>query len=166
MKRWYLVHTKPRKENVAEENLKRQGWEVYLPRLLRKRRRRGVWTDVVEPLFPRYLFIRLELGVDNIGPIRSTTGVSGLVRFSEEPAVVPSDIIDALMRTSDPTSRLHRIDGPMFKPGDTVVIDQGPMADLRAVFVAATSQERVIVLLELLGRRNRVAVKLDMLRPA
>jgi transcriptional antiterminator RfaH len=166
MKRWYLVHTKPRKERLAEENLQRQNWEVYLPLLLCRRRRRGVWTEVVEPLFPRYLFIRLEPGVDNIGPIRSTTGVSSLVRFSDEPAVVPDDIVDALRRTSDPVSGLHRAEGPLFKSGDKVVIDKGPMADLQAIFVASTSEERVIVLLDLLGKENRVTLKPDLLRPA
>lgn len=83
-KQWYVVYAKSRQEAVAEENLGRQGYEVYLPLIAQPRRQRGQWRQVLEPLFPRYLFVHLRLGCDNIGPIRYTTGVSSLVRFREE----------------------------------------------------------------------------------
>ena len=53
MKEWYAVHARPRQEAVAELNLKRQGYRTYLPRILLRKRRRGKWARVVEPLFPR-----------------------------------------------------------------------------------------------------------------
>ena len=72
---WYLVHTRPRQEEVAREHLERQGYGVYLPRLQLPRRRRGHWHDVIEPLFPRYLFAGARRNEQSLHPIRSTRGV-------------------------------------------------------------------------------------------
>ena len=87
---WYLVHTRPRQEEIAREHLARQGYGVYLPRLQLPRRRRGRWLDVVEPLFPRYLFAGARRDEQSVHPIRSTRGVSALVRGGESYAPVPS----------------------------------------------------------------------------
>ena len=59
---WYLVHTKPRQEKCALENLQRQGFHCYLPTLPSEKIRQGVLMVADEPLFPRYLFIRLGQG--------------------------------------------------------------------------------------------------------
>jgi len=166
MKCWYLVHTKPRKEMVAEQNLQRQGYEVYLPLIQQPRRRRGRWIEVIEPLFSRYLFMRLRLGYENIRPIRYTIGVRDLVRFTEEPAIVPDQIVESLRRTADRNTGLHYPKGPVFEPGDKVTIDSGPFAGLQAIFLAETGQERAVILLEMLGRENRVTIKRDLLRLA
>ncbi len=73
---WYLVHTKPRQEKCALENLQRQGFQCYLPTLPAEKLRQGVLTVADEPLFPRYLFIRLGQGdsAKSWAPIRSTKG--------------------------------------------------------------------------------------------
>ena len=166
IKRWYLVHTKLRKEMVAEQNLQRQNCEVYLPCIQQPRHRRGRWIDVIEPLFPRYLFVRLRLGYDNIGSIRYTTGVRDLVRFTEEPAIVPDQIVGLLRSTADRDTGLHYSKSPLFEPGDTVIIDKGSFAGLQAIFLAEKGQERAIILLDILGRENRITVKRDLLRLA
>ena len=69
---WYLVHTKPRQENCALENLERQAYPCYLPTLLTEKLRQGALTVTNEPLFPRYLFIRLGQGASakSWAPIR------------------------------------------------------------------------------------------------
>ena len=91
--KWYVVYAKPRSEDVALDNLKRQGFDVYLPKIEQVRRIRKKATKVVVPLFPRYLFIRLDLGRQNISPIRSTRGVCQLVRFSNNPVAIPDEFI-------------------------------------------------------------------------
>ena len=166
MKHWYLIHTKLRKEMVAEQNLQRQHCEVYLPRIQQSRYQRGRWIDVIEPLFPRYLFVRLRFGYDNIGSIRYTTGVRDLVRFAEEPAVVPDQIIDLLKSTADPNTGLHCSKNLLFEPGTPVIIGKGPLAGLQAIFLAEKGQERAIILLDILGKENRITVKRDLLRLA
>jgi transcriptional antiterminator RfaH len=166
MKYWYLVHTKPRKERVAEQNLQRQDYEVYLPLIQQPRRQRGRWIEAIDPLFPRYLFVRLRPGYDNIGSIRCTTGVRNLVRFTAEPTVVPDHIIESIKHAADHSTGLHHPKGSLFEPGNTVIIDKGPLTGLRGIFLAETDQERVIILLEMLGRENRVTVQRDLLRLA
>ncbi|MDR2366145.1 MAG: hypothetical protein LBD68_09915, partial [Zoogloeaceae bacterium] len=72
--RWHLIHTKPRQEKRAVENLKRQGYTCYLPIISTEKLRRGVLALVEEPLFPRYLFIHLGMGPadKSWAPIHST----------------------------------------------------------------------------------------------
>ena len=96
IERWYAVCCKPRQEAVAEENLLRQGFQVYLPRIRMRQRRRGAWIDAVEVLFPRYIFIRIDPKRRSTASVRSTRGAVGMVRFGGQPAVVPDAVIDAL----------------------------------------------------------------------
>ena len=93
---WFVVHTKPRQEQRALENLQRQGFAAWLPMLSVEKFRRGRLEKVVEPMFSRYLFIQLDKVSSNWSPIRSTMGVSKLVTFGNQPAAVPPDIVDAL----------------------------------------------------------------------
>ena len=166
MKCWYLVYAKPRQERVAEQNLQRQSYEVYLPLIQQSRRQRGRWIEAIDPLFPRYLFVRFRPGYDDIGPIRYTTGVRNLVRFTEEPAVVPDHIIESIKQAANHNTSLHHPKDPLFEPGNKVIIDKGPLTGLQGIFLAETGQERVVILLEMLGRENRVTVERDLLRPA
>lgn len=166
MKRWYVVYTKPRQEVVAEENLERQRYEVYLPRIAQPRRRQGQWRQHIEPLFPRYLFVRLGLGCDHTSPIRYTTGVSNLVRFADELAVVDDQIVESLRRRADYATGFHFPKDPVFTQGDRVVMDDGPFAGVEAIFQAETDSERVVILLNLLGRKNYISVDGGRLRRA
>jgi len=161
---WYAVHTKPRQEELALEQLRRQGYEGYLPRLRERRRIRRRWQEVVAPLFPRYLFVRLREGVDDFGPIRSTIGVSDLVRFGGRPRPVPEGLVEELRAREDPAAGMHVLER-RWRPGERLRVVEGPLAGLEAVFQAETAEERVIVLLRLLGRDTRVAVPRDALEP-
>lgn len=157
MKHWHLVHTKPRQEARAAENLGRQGYAVYLPLALALRRRRGKPERLVEPLFPRYLFIRLEPGVDNWAPLRSTFGVSRVVRFGMEAAVVPDALVDALRQRED-ADGVCDLRRPPPQAGDRVLIVEGALAGLEGLFEAEDGEQRVTVLLEIVGRATRVRV--------
>jgi transcriptional antiterminator RfaH len=95
---WYLVHTKPGREEIAELNLRRQNYQVYHPRLLRPTRHRGSWIEKVVSLFPRYIFFRLAQGQD-LGAVRSTVGVANIVRFGYAYAKVSARIVSAEART-------------------------------------------------------------------
>jgi transcriptional antiterminator RfaH len=158
MKNWYLVYCKPRGEDLAKANLERQGFETYLPRVRQPRRRGGRRIIRIEPLFPRYLFIHLDTETDNWAPIRSTLGVTSLVRFGMEPAVVPDDLIGFIQARDDATGVQ---DLPVEEPqrGDRVRITEGPMMGYEGIFVAKTSSERVLVLLDIVGHKSRVNVE-------
>lgn len=158
---WYAVCCKPRQEAIAEENLLRQGYRVYLPRIRNTHHRRGQWMDVIEPLFPRYLFIWVDPALRSTAPVRSTRGAVGLVRFGGQPAVVPQEVIDAIVQREAPDSGLHQDDRPLFCTGEPVRLEKGPLAGMEGIFVEENSDKRVIVLLELLGKANKIRVNRD-----
>ena len=144
----------------------RQNFQIYLPRIRIRRHRRGKWIDAIEVLFPRYLFIRIDPLQRNMAPVRSTRGVVGLVRFGGQPAVVPDEVIDALMQCRDPASGLHHESRTPFCAGDRIKLVDGPFAGMEAVFAEQDGEKRVIVLLELLGKSNKVRVARDWVAKA
>ena len=158
---WYAVFCKPRQEAVAEENLRRQDYGVYLPRIRLRQRRRGQWAHVVEALFPRYIFVRINPALRSTAPVRSTRGVVGLVRFGGQAVVVPDQMIEALMQRGDAASGLHEHPGEQFCSGDRVQFVEGPLAGMEGVFTQHDGDARVIVLLELLGNANKVRISRD-----
>ena len=163
---WYAVCCKPRQEAVAEENLLRQGFHVHLPRIRIRQRRRGQWIDAVEVLFPRYIFIRLDPLRRSTATVRSTRGVVGLVRFGGQPAVVPDAVMDALVQRADSASGLHQDNRPLFSAGEPIKLVEGPLAGMEGVFTQTDGDKRVIVLLELLGKVNKVRVNRDWIARA
>jgi transcriptional antiterminator RfaH len=155
---WYLVQSKPRNEARALENLVRQGYETYLPLMEVERLQRGKLLKKMEPLFPRYLFLHLEEGNDNWGPIRSTLGVAGLVRFGQAYAVVSDEVMAAVReRTQD-------IKKSLFESGDNIRVVSGPLLGLEGVFEIADGEQRSFVLLEFMQKQQRVSVSTADLR--
>jgi transcriptional antiterminator RfaH len=160
MSNWYAVHTKPRSEQLARVHLERQGFECRLPRTRRALRDARGMRESIEPLFPRYLFLHADPACDNLATVRSTRGVSGLVRFGVEPALVPQRVIDALAARTRDDDGLVELDVPELTPGAQVRIAQGPFAGLDAVFQAHGAQQRVLLLLRVLGEACPVRVPL------
>jgi transcriptional antiterminator RfaH len=157
---WYVIQCKPRQEWRALEHLERQGHSCYLPTLVREHVRQGRKLEVKEPLFPRYLFIRLDEVNSNWYPIRSTRGVSQLVRFNEHPLPVGDDIID-LIRERLAKKEAHV---PYLQPGERVRITKGAFADMEAIFVANDGDERVVLLMNILHREHRVEFPVGSVR--
>lgn len=160
MKFWRLIYTKPVQESVAAENLVRQGYQTYLPMMRARKWRRGRSTSVIEPIFPRYLFISLSDESDNWAPIRSTKGVVKLVRFGDRAARVPDDLVQSLKEREDQSGCLEHMN---LEPqsGDRVRIWNGPMAGYEGIFQCKSGLERVMVLLELLTKCARVELSAD-----
>jgi transcriptional antiterminator RfaH len=152
---WYAVLTRPQAESTALANLLRQGYEAYLPRCrirVSHARRR---TIVLRPLFPRYLFAGLDHAVKPWRPIRSTFGVAGLVQFGDQPALVPEKIIRSL-REREEAGAFDRISPQQsLRIGDLVRVTEGAFEDTIGRLVELRDQDRVVVLLDLLGRAVR-----------
>ena len=166
MLRWYLIRTKPSAEALAQANLNRQGYEIYLPRTAVSVRRSARWHKRIVPLFPRYLFLRLNEGCQPLHPVQSTPGVACVVRFGSLCTIVPDRVIRDLRARADPASGLHRLTSPPdLVPGAPVRISEGPFDGLAGVFERAAGAERVVVLLRLLGQNASVCVPLDSLIP-
>lgn len=157
-----MVQTKPRKESLAEENLQRQGFTTYCPHTAQPKRRRQRWQKVLEPLFPRYLFVQLNVGVDNFAPIRSTLGVIGLVRFGNQPAVMPKLVIEVIKKQEQAVINCST-EHPRWTKGDLIEILDGPFAGLRGIFLKKEGVERVSLLLDILGQQNRFTISINSL---
>jgi len=160
-----VVHTKPRQEKVAIENLKRQGYTAYCPQTVQAKRRRQCWQKVIEPLFPRYLFVQLNIGVDNFTPIRSTLGVIGLVRFGNQPAAMPEPAIHAIQLQETKLIESER-EHPNWQNGDCIEVIYGPFAGLKGIFQKKLSNERVSLLLDMLGQQSHFSIQIHHLASA
>ena len=156
MSSWYLIHTKIRQERVALENLERQGFECFLPQIRVEKLRRSALLVVEEPLFPRYLFIRLGTGLEaqSWSPIRSTLGVSRLVTFGQSPAKVDEDLVAQLQTQAQSTAVQSR----HFEPGESVEVTEGPFIGLEAIYQMTDAEGRVMVLLNILSNQVKLTV--------
>ena len=163
MKAWYLVYSKPRQERIALDNLARQNYQAFLPLVRLRRKRQGCYVWVTEAMFPRYLFIKLSDETDDWGPIRSTIGVAGLVRFGGRPAKVPEDLVSALAANE---GGVWQLPSPNLKAGDRVRICEGPMIGYEGIFQSRRGKDRVTLLLDVVSRPARVEVALDQIERA
>ena len=147
---WILVHTKSRDEKKASENLELQGFETFLP-LIPSTNRSNDQIKLV-PVFPRYLFAKIDPDQDNWTVINSTGGVSKIVMFSDKLTPVSNDIIDVIKE------RLHSSDVfregvsiEEYKMGDNLSITKGQLKGIDAIFLSNKSKDRVRLLLKLLN---------------
>ena len=159
MLRWYLIRTKPNAETTAQLNLERQAYEVYFPRLLQFLPCRGRWHERAVPLFPGYLFLRLDEGRQALAPVQSSLGVAGAVRFGARYAIVADEVIRDLRSRADPETGIHRLSlAARLAPGARVRILAGPFDGLEGIFERETGADRAIVLLRVLGQTASVRV--------
>ena len=154
---WYLIHTKPRQEKRALLNLERQGYECYLPLLAVEKLHKGVLSVVEEPLFARYLFIRLDDSQSgkSWGPIRSTKGVSHLVTFGTEYAKVDEQLIENLRAQRDIQGSQPK---PLFAHGERVRVTAGTFAGIEAVYQMSDGESRAMVLIEILSKPAQLKI--------
>lgn len=157
---WYLAYTKPRQEQVALANLQSQGFEAYLP--LYKTFKKslaagGEAATVLEPMFARYLFFRPASARQSIAPVRATRGVSTVVSFGFEPATVGHDVLCAIRACEQARNQADPAALSPLQPGCRAELRSGPLQGLVGV-VQMVSTRRVVLLLELLGRPQRVEV--------
>jgi transcriptional antiterminator RfaH len=154
---WYLIHTKPRQERCALENLQWQGYECYFPTMPAEKLRLGKLGVVDQALFPRYLFIRLGQGplAKSWTPIRSTKGVSRLVYFGITPAKV-DDALIALLRNQEVSAQAEP--DRLFKPGERVRITASPFVDIEGIYQMTDAEQRVMVLIELMSKPVKICL--------
>ena len=149
MKNWYLIKTKPQQEAIATQNLANQGFNVFLPKAIIKNK--------TTPLFPGYLFIQLDDKTQNWTPIHSTKGVSNFVRFGLSFAKVSHQIIN-IIKTQQQQTIDKIIDLSSHHQGDTVEIQTGAFKGQQAIFKNYNSNDRVTILLKLIGQQQTITL--------
>ena len=158
MKYWYLIQTKPRQESISQENLNRQGYTTYLPLVPIRKRRNNRTRFEVGPMFPRYLFIHLDAGIDDWRPLRSTIGVSNVVRFGVVPAKI-SDILITALRQREDDRGIQILPEAKLVKGRTIRIAEGPFEGYEGLFHAKTARDRVIILINILDKQARIEIE-------
>ncbi len=159
--KWYLVQSKPGQSERAAQELENQGYEVFFPTIEVEKIKKGHRVHQTEPMFPGYVFIELSELSSNWRPIRSTRGVLRLVSFGNKPAVVPDEVVEQLrvQKRLEPTTT-------SLTPDQPIRLEDGPFKHLNAIFIEYDGEQRAFLLLELLGKWQRLSVPLAHIRGA
>lgn len=155
---WFVAHTQPLKEPIAQQHLLEQGFEVYLPRFKKIRKHARKVEEVLLPLFPRYIFVGMDMEVARWRSVNGTRGISYLLTNNDYPAAMPNYVIQNLksQETSDsivPVSTLLT-----FTKGDKVRILDGVFKDQIATVENLDANQRIRLLLSFMGREARFAL--------
>ncbi len=160
MKRWYVIHTLPRGEEKALQHLQQQGYEAFLPRFHKTRRHARKVEVIIAPLFPRYMFVSLDMETDRWLSISATRGVAYIVRQNGCPMPVPVGVIEELIERADIKETVPLSSLELFTAGATLEILEGAFAGHTGTFEKMSDSERVQLLLNVLGREVKIAVSL------
>lgn len=156
---WCVAHTQPSKEFLAVRHLQDQGFEVYLPQFKKLKRHARKVQEVLAPLFPRYLFIKIDLATSLWRSINGTRGVHHLLLSGENsPADLAESIIHELKSQEDGNGIVPVTSLVAFTKGQKVTILEGAFKDHTATFDSLSDKRRVELLLNVLGRETRISM--------
>lgn len=161
MRHWYLLQTKPRLENTAVQHLLAQNFSVFMPTIVRQRLKKNHWAKLVEPMFPNYLFIELDMEVDHWSSVKNTKGVNKLVSFGNKPARIPEMIVEDIRQLN--AQEVTEADTTFPKPGAAIKVQLGDES-IDAILDIEDANQRVWIFLELLGRKQHLLVHKDQIR--
>ena len=159
--RWFLAHTLPKSVCKAEMHLQAQGFRTYLPQINKTIRHARQFRDVRAPLFPRYIFLILDLSRDRWLSVRSTIGVAALFTSEDRPVPVPAGVVEGILARSD-----GNVIAADLTKGQSVRIVSGPFANLVGTLERLDAAGRTRVLLEIMGTAVPVAIHRLALCPA
>ena len=161
--RWYVVQSRPHKELYAAANLRNQAFRTFIPQIGKTVRHSRRTKTILAPLFPRYLFVSLDLSRDRWRAVRGTFGVSCLVMDGDRPRPVPQGLVEQLIAATGETNGVD-FRGRLV-PGQNVRFLTGAFAERIGRLVSLEDADRVEVLLEILGSERQVAVSPEILMP-
>jgi transcriptional antiterminator RfaH len=162
---WFVVQLKPNAEAIAKRNLLRQGIQLFAPFEEVTVRRANKSINSCQALFPGYLFVSFDPEVVRWRTVNSTIGVSRLVSFADsQPAAIPLGLISGLMQRCDPSGKL--LPPRFLHSGDSVRVTNGPFAEFIGTVEHSAPNQRIWILLDILGKNTRVAVRSANLRLA
>ena len=155
---WYVAYTQPKREQVAVANLEQQGFSVYLPRYKKNKVSPDGVSSIFEPMFPRYVFFRpVDAGL-SISGARSTRGVSFVLSFGAQPAVLKPVELQRIRACEAEQNQADSGAISPFQAGVQVRLRRCGLHGLEGL-VKSVSAKRVTLLLELLGRQQTVQVE-------
>lgn len=161
---WYVVRAKPRQELRALANLANQQITAFMPRLTVTKIRRGKRTQVIEPMFPGYIFVELDQYASMYHKVKHTFGVAKIITFGEQPAIVPQPLIDELQSITPETTEGVAESTPQI--GATMEVIDGPFKGMLAKIIGLDGDSRCIVLLDWLHQQVQAGFDYQQLRQA
>ena len=161
-KEWFILQHKPNAHHQATKNLTRQGFEVFLPLNDTTSRKLSRFINTSKPLFPGYMFIRFNRAESNWHKINNTYGVSRLITFNSILKSIPTIFVDHLMKRYDLLGKLIPIQ--KLKKGDQVTVLTGPFANFAATVEKYEDDQRIWVLMDLMGRKSKIQATTDSLQ--
>ena len=154
---WFVVQTQPHCESKAKRHLINQGFDAYLPVYRRRVRHAGRTSIVLRPLFPGYLFVRLDPDVSRWRSVNGTLGVRQILSDGERPRYLDDRIVDEIKARED-SSGVIDLAAATFVRGQAVRVTEGPMVNIEGLFQDVRDENRVVLLVSLLGRKVRLQV--------
>ena len=160
-KEWFILQFKPNAYHQANKNLNRQGFETFLPLNDITSRKLSRFINTSKPLFPGYMFIRFNRAESKWHKINSTYGVSRLITFNSILKSIPTIFVDHLMKRYDLSGKLLPI--KKLKKGDQVTVLKGPFANFIATVEKYEADQRIWILMDLMGRKTKIITPSDTL---
>ena len=161
-KEWFILQFKANSHHQAVKNLNRQGFETFLPLHNSTSRKASRFINTSKPLFPGYMFIRFDKAEPEWNKINNTYGVSRLVTFNSTLRSIPTTFIENLMKRYDLSGKLLPVKN--LKKGDQVKVLNGPFANFVAIVEKYETNQRICVLMDLMGRKTKIQTSLDALQ--
>jgi transcriptional antiterminator RfaH len=165
-KAWYVVQTHINAEPKAASNLTRQGFQIYLPRYVKRRSHARKIEKVAAPLFPRYIFVCVNVATQRWRSIQSTLGVSRLVTNGSRPSPIAQNVVSALRAREDESGFIQLNPTRGFSLGEKVRITSGVFDGNLGLYDGMSGRDRVAIMLEILGGRVRVSLEADLIEAA
>jgi transcriptional antiterminator RfaH len=161
---WYVLHSKPNREQFLFTQLQHREIETFYPRL--RVEPNNPRARKVRPFFPGYLFVHVDLEQVPLSSLTYIPGAHSVVSFDYHPAVVPDDVIQLIKRNVARINREGKDSHQQLKHGDPVEVKSGPFEGYQAIFdTALKGSDRVRLLIKLLhGQQIRVQVPRGMVK--
>ena len=160
-KEWFILQFKSNSQHIAAKNLNRQGFETFLPLHDTTSRRTSRFINTSKPLFPGYMFIKFDRAESEWHKINNTYGVSCLITFNSILKSIPTSFVDSLMKRYDLSGKLIPIQ--KIKKGDHVMVLKGPFANFIATVEKYEADQRIWILMDLMGRKTKIQTASDNL---
>ncbi|MDB4046183.1 transcriptional activator RfaH [Amylibacter sp.] len=161
-KEWFILQFKSNSHHQAAKNLNRQGFETFLPLHDATSRKLSRFINTSKPLFPGYMFIRFDRAESKWHKINNTYGVSRLITFNSILKSIPNSFVDSLMKRYDSSGKLLPIQ--KLKKGDQVKVLKGPFASFIATVEKYEADQRICMLMDLMGRKTKIVTPTDTLK--
>jgi transcriptional antiterminator RfaH len=161
-KEWFVLQFKSNSHHLAAKNLNRQGFETFLPLHDTTSRKLSRFINTSKPLFPGYMFIKFDRADSEWHKINNTYGVSCLITFNSNLRPIPTGFVDNLMKRYDLSGKL--LPTQKLKKGDQIKISKGPFANFIATVETYETDQRIWILMDLMGRKSKIQTQSDTIR--